>query len=89
MKIASINLTCEVKTFEDNKLVVFIKPETKWSNNEQVENEINFSGRTELVTVAKVWDDLLLGVKGQTNLEIAGFLRKVFRCYVLLLKLVG
>jgi len=76
MKIASRNLTCEVKTFENNKLVVFIKPETKWSNNEQVENEINFSGRTELVTVAKVWDDLLLGVKGQTNLEIAGFFAK-------------
>jgi len=33
---------------------------------------------TEPVYVAVYWDDLLLGVKGQSNLEIAGFLRKLF-----------
>jgi len=29
--------------------------------------------------VAKYWDDLWLGVKGQSNLEIAGFLRNLFK----------
>lgn len=65
------------------RIVVIRIPETKWSSYEQVEKKINLFGRTELVTVAKVWDDLLLGVKGQTNLEIAGFLRNVFWCGVL------
>lgn len=37
------------------------KPEAKWSNNEQVER---FTWKTEPVSVAKLWDDLLLGVKG-------------------------
>lgn len=64
------------------KIVVIRIPETKWSSYGQVEKKINLFGRTELVTVAKVWDDLLLGVKGQTNLEIAGFLRNVFWCCV-------
>jgi len=31
------------------------------------------------VYVAKYWDDLWLGVKGQSNLEIAGFLRNLFK----------
>jgi len=31
------------------------------------------------VIVAKISDDLWLGVKGQSNLEIAGFLRKLFK----------
>ena len=35
--------------------------------------------RTVLVTVEKVWDDLWLGVKGQSNSEIAGSPRKLFR----------
>jgi len=65
------------------KIVVIKIPETKWSSYEQVEKKINIFGRTELVAVAKAWDDLLLGVKGQTNLEIAGFLRNVFWCCVL------
>jgi len=30
------------------------------------------------VSVEKDWDDLWLGVKGQSNLEIAGFLRNLF-----------
>jgi len=32
---------------------------------------------TELVYVAKYWDELWLGVKGLSNLEIAGILRKL------------
>lgn len=35
--------------------------------------------RTELVSVEKDWDDLLLGVKGQSNSEIAGFTRNLFK----------
>ena len=35
--------------------------------------------KTEPVYVAKYWDDLWLGVKGQSNLEIAGFLRNLFK----------
>ena len=35
--------------------------------------------RTELVTVAIVWDDLYLGVKGQPRLVIAGSPRKLFK----------
>jgi hypothetical protein len=42
------------------KSVVKIKPETEWSNYEQVE-EI---WRTEPTSVAKAGDDLWLGVKG-------------------------
>ena len=46
-------------------------------------NRLKFLGgndflRTEPVYVAKYWDDLWLGVKGQSNLEIAGFLRNLF-----------
>ena len=44
-------------------------PEARWSNNEQVDWEAR---RTEPVSVAKLWDDLLLGVKGLSNLVIAG-----------------
>ena len=33
----------------------------------------------ELYNVAKLRDDLWLGVKGQSNLEIAGSLRNLFR----------
>jgi len=32
----------------------------------------------EPVFVAKNWDDLWLGVKGQSNTVIAGFLRNLF-----------
>ena len=35
--------------------------------------------RTELVSVAKDWDDVWLGVKGQSNLEISCSLRNNFR----------
>jgi len=31
------------------------------------------------VCVAKYWDDLWLAVKGQSNSEIAGFLRNLFK----------
>jgi hypothetical protein len=31
------------------------------------------------VNVEKFWDDLWIGVKGQSNLEIAGSPRKLFR----------
>jgi len=35
--------------------------------------------KTEPVSVAKDWDKLWLGVKSLTNLEIAGFLRNLFK----------
>ena len=35
--------------------------------------------RTEPVNVAKFWDDLWLGVKGQSRLVIAGSPRKLFK----------
>jgi len=56
-------------------LVIKKKPETKRSNHEQVA----FLTKTEPVYVAKYWDDLWLGVKGQSNLEIAGSLRNLFK----------
>ena len=56
--------------------VIFIKPETNRSNHEQVEG---INRRTEPVNVAKFWDDLWLGVKGQSRLVIAGSLRKLFK----------
>lgn len=56
--------------------VIFIKPETNRSNYEQVEG---INRRTEPVNVAKFWDDLWLGVKGQSRLVIAGSLRKLFK----------
>ncbi len=34
------------------------------------------------MTVEKVWDDLWIGVKGQSNSVIAGSLRNAFRCSV-------
>ncbi len=39
----------------------------------------NTHWRTEPITVEKVWDDLWIGVKGQSNLEIAGSPRNLFR----------
>jgi len=35
--------------------------------------------RAALVGVAKLWDDLRLGVISQSNLVIAGFLRNIFK----------
>ena len=32
------------------------------------------------MSVEKLWDDLWVGVKGQSNLEIARTLRNAFRC---------
>jgi len=49
-----------------------ITPEAKWANHEQVI-------WTELLSVAKDWDDLWLGVKGQSNLGIAGFPRNLLK----------
>ena len=34
-------------------------------------------GRSEPVIVAKIWEDLWIGVKCQSNLELAGYLRKL------------
>jgi len=40
-------------------LVLYIRPEAKWSNYEQVEGiNGNIYWRTEPVSVAKDWDDL-------------------------------
>jgi len=57
----------------------YLRLETKWSNYNQVEEGVIAFWRTEPVPVAKGWDELLLGVKGQSNLEIASSLRKLFR----------
>lgn len=56
-----------------------IRPETRRSNLEQVEKYIKYILRTELVNVAKFWDDSGLGVKGQSSLVIAGSPRKLFK----------
>ena len=44
--------------------------------------------RTEPTVVEKAVDELWVGVKGQTNLEIAGSLRNIFR-YGLRIKING
>jgi len=59
-------------------VVILIKPETKWSINGQAEKEFKYSNRAELNPVAMVWEELFLVVKGQANLEIAGFPRNTF-----------
>lgn len=35
--------------------------------------------RTEPISVARAWEELWLGVKSLSNLEIAGFLRNLFK----------
>jgi len=40
------------------------RPETKWSNHDQVEESLKTILRTELMSVARDWDELWLGVKG-------------------------
>jgi len=61
-------------------IVYKIRPETKWSSRSQAELAWNMVGwRAELVYVALYWDELRLGVKGQSNLVIAGTPRNLFR----------
>lgn len=58
----------------------FLKgPETKWAKNEQFETEWKIKWRNEPLNVARFSEDLFLGVKCQTNLEIAGSVWKLFR----------
>lgn len=38
-----------------------------------------FKTKTEPLSVARAWDELWLGVKSLSNLEIAGFLRNLFK----------
>lgn len=45
-------------------IIMYIRPETKWSNHEQVEEGLKSLWRTEPVSVEIDWDDLWLGVKG-------------------------
>jgi len=52
--------------------VTLIKPETNWPNREQAR-------RAEPVYVAKCWEDLRFVEKDKTELEIAGFLRNIFK----------
>lgn len=66
-----------MKTNINVYLVKKIKPETKWASHDQT--CLLVISKVELVYVAKYWDELWLGVKGQTNLEIAGSLRNLFR----------
>ena len=56
--------------------------ETWWSTHGQVEAEIVSQWRTEPVHVEKCSDDLWVGVKGQSNQEIARTPRNAFRCSV-------
>jgi len=56
-----------------------IGPETKWSSQEQFEFLLKLKRRNEPVVVAKPWDDFWLAEKFQSNLEIAGFMRNLFR----------
>jgi len=44
--------------------------------------------KIEFVTVAKVWNYLWLGMKDQSNLALAGFLRNIFR-YKFIFKVKG
>jgi len=44
---------------------------------EQFENSLRRRRRNEPVIVARIWEDLCIGVKCQSNSEIAGFLRKL------------
>lgn len=78
-KLKLINVGEVKASFNRTFLVKAIRPETKWSNYEQVENSAKKRWRTELTSVEKDGDDLWLGVKGQSNLDIAGFLRNLFR----------
>ena len=56
--------------------------ETWWSTHGQVEVGIVSQWRTEPVHVEKCSDDLWVGVKGQSNQEIARTPRNAFRCSV-------
>ena len=42
-------------------------------------NRLYLIVRTEPVSVARDWDELWLGVKSLSNMEIAGFLRNLFK----------
>jgi len=56
--------------------------ETRGSTHGQVEVSIVSTWRTEPVHVEKCLDDLWVGVKGQSNREIARTARNAFRCSV-------
>ena len=56
--------------------------ETRWSTHGQVEVWIVSRWRTEPIYVEKCSDDLWVGVKGQSNREIARTPRNAFRCSV-------
>jgi len=56
-----------------------LDPKPIWSSYEQVEEHLIHAWRTEPTTVEIFGDDLWLGVKGLSNLEIAGFPRNLFR----------
>jgi len=42
-------------------------------------NRLRLNTRAEPMSVARDWDELWLGVKSLSNLEIAGFLRNLFK----------
>lgn len=70
----------EVKASLKRTEEFFLKgPETKWAKNEQFETEWKIKWRNEPLNVARFSEDLFLGVKCQTNLEIAGSVWKLFR----------
>lgn len=60
------------------------KVKIKWTRNQAifswtVRNWDKSEWRNEPKVVAITWDDLWKGVKCQSSLDIAGFLRKLFR----------
>jgi len=65
----------EVKTEE----LYHTGPETEWSTLEQFELTVKGLGRNEPVNVAIFLEDLRVEVKFQSNSELAGYLRKLFR----------
>lgn len=60
-------------------LVAQIRPEAKWANHEHVFFNIIIKNKTAPTTVAKVGDDLWLGVKGLSKVEIACYSRNLFK----------
>ena len=59
--------------------VTCYRPETGWSTHGQVEAGVKSRGGPNHVTVEKVWDELWMAEKFQSNSEIAGSPRNSFR----------
>ena len=60
-----------------------------WSTQNQAEKTVRAFWKAEPVSVAIGWDEFCVGVKGQSNMEIAGFLRNLCQQSVLIEILAG